>query len=175
MSTPAEYLVISSSLRKSSNSRIMAEALREAWLALGVSAEMVDLRDYPLPLCDAGEAYEHAHVPVLSSAIEAARVIVVATPIYNYGANAAMKNLVELTGSSWENKVVGFLCAAGGATSYMSIMGLANSLMLDFRCLIIPRFVYALSGDFSKGNVSSKEVRERIGSLAEASLRIKNA
>jgi FMN reductase len=38
------------------------------------------------------------------------------------------------------NKVVGFLCAAGGKSSYMSVMRLANSLMLDFRCLIIPHF-----------------------------------
>ena len=44
----------------------------------------------------------------------------------------ALANLVELTGRLWENKVVGFLCSAGGPGSYMSIMGLANSLMLDY-------------------------------------------
>ena len=175
MNTPAEYLVISSSLRKSSYSRAMAETLRDAWLALGVSAHFVDLREYELPFCDAETAYGHVHVPVLSSLIESARVIVVATPIYNYGANSVVKNLIELTGSSWENKTVGFLCAAGGASSYMSIMGLANSLMLDFRCLIIPRFVYALSTDFADGRVSSEKLAERIKSLAESSVKIRNA
>ena len=75
--------------------------------------------------------------------------IVVATPIYNYDASAAAKNLVELTGRAWQNKVVGFLCAAGGDGSYMSIMALANSLMLDFRCVIVPRFVYATGGAFA--------------------------
>lgn len=175
MNTPAEYLVISSSLRKSSHSRIMAGALRDAWLALGVTAQLVDLRDYQLPFCDGETAYEHAHVPVLSSLIGSARVVAIATPIYNYSANSAVKNLVELTGGAWENKVVGFLCAAGGSSSYMSIMGLANSLMLDFRCLIIPRFAYAVSGDFTDGIVSSEKVSERIGGLARASMVIKNA
>ena len=175
MSTPVEYLVISGSLRKASNSRILAVALHEAWKALGVSTAFVDLRDYPLPFCDAEVAYGHEHVPVLSTLVKSARVVVVATPIYNYGANAALKNLIELTGKAWENKVVGFLCAAGGHGSYMSIMGLANSLMLDFRCLIIPRFVYALSSDIADGKVSSEKVAERILHLAEASTKIRNA
>jgi NAD(P)H-dependent FMN reductase len=101
-------------------------------------------------------------------------VIIVATPIYNYDANAAVKNLLELTGSSWEDKTVGFLCAAGGGSSYMSIMGLANSLMLDFRCLIIPRFVYAHGRDFVDGT-PTPALGERIRELAAASVKIKNA
>ena len=175
MSTSPEYLVISSSLRKMSYSRIMAGALQDAWQKLGAASQLVDLREYELPFCDAETAYGHKHVPVLSALIESARVIVVAAPIYNYDVNSVVKNLIELTGRSWENKVVGFLCAAGGATSYMSIMGLANSLMLDFRCLIIPRFVYAVSNDFADGKVSSEKVAERIEHLAKASMAIRNA
>jgi FMN reductase len=107
--------------------------------------------------------------------IEAARVIIVATPIYNYDANAAAKNLIELTGSAWEEKVVGFLCAAGGSSSYMSIMGLANSLMLDFRCLVIPRFVYARGDDFTDEHKPGADLASRIAQLAETSMKIRNA
>ena len=107
--------------------------------------------------------------------IKAARVIIVATPIYNYDANAAAKNLIELTGSAWEDKTVGFLCAAGGGSSYMSITGLANSLMLDFRCLIIPRFVYAKGEDFTPAKKPTAALAERIKGLAEASTKIRNA
>ena len=169
-----EYLIISASLRSSSLSRAMAETLREAYAKLGVGHQLVDLREYVLPLCDGEAAYEHPHVTTLSALIEAARVIVVATPIYNYDANATAKNLVELTGSAWENKTVGFLCAAGGASSYMSIMGLANSLMLDFRCLIIPRFVYAKGDDFNSKKEPAADLATRIAALAEASVKIRN-
>ncbi len=132
-----------------------------AYEARALPIKLIDLREYVLPLCDGEGAYEHPHVTTLSALIEAARVIVVATPIYNYDANATAKNLVELTGSAWENKTVGFLCAAGGASSYMSIMGLANSLMLDFRCLIIPRFVYAKGEDFTARRSSRRRTLPR--------------
>jgi NAD(P)H-dependent FMN reductase len=161
----SEYLVISTSLRSNSLSRrIGAQLVRE----LGSDAEHIDLRDFPLPLCDGEAAYGDPNVEKLGKRIGSARVILVSTPVYNYDANAAVKNLVELTGSAWEDKIVGFACAAGGQTSYMSIMGLANSLMLDFRCVIIPRFVYATGDDFTGDKISSVEVKRRIKQLAEA-------
>jgi len=170
-----EYLIISSSLRTASLSRVMAESLRTSYAKLGAAHQLIDLREYVLPLCDGEAAYGNPHVTTLSALIEAARVIVLATPIYNYDANAAAKNLVELTGSAWENKTVGFLCAAGGHSSYMSIMSLANSLMLDFRCLVIPRFVYAKGEDFSAKKEPTADLAKRIEALAEASMKIRNA
>ena len=171
---PIEYLVISASLRTASLSRVMAEAVLAAYAKLGVTHQLVDLREYVLPLCDGEAAYGHPHVTTLSELIEAARVIIVATPIYNYDANAAVKNLVELTGSAWEDKTVGFLCAAGGASSYMSIMSLANSLMLDFRCLVIPRFVYAKGDDFTSEKLPTPDLTGRIEELAKVSVKIRN-
>ena len=168
---PAEYLVISSSLRPGSLSRQLGELLAQEFAAAG---EHVDLREYPLPLCDGEAAYSDPNVEKLSAKISAARVIVIATPIYNFDANAAVKNLVELTGSAWEDKIVGFACAAGGALSYMSVMGLANSLMLDFRCVIIPRFVYATGDDFEGDRVPKPEIAKRIKQLAAAAKTIRN-
>jgi FMN reductase len=175
MSGPKEYLVISSSLRSSSRSRILAECLREYYESQQVSCAFLDLRAVNLPLCDGDTAYSHPDVAKCAKLITEARVIIAATPVYNYDACAALKNLIELTGDSWEDKVVGFLCAAGGASSYMSLMSLANSLMLDFRCLIIPRFVYATRSDFSGDKVPTDEVKGRVARLAQASLAIKNA
>ena len=167
----AEYLVISSSLRAGSSSRLLGLQLAQE---LGAAAEHVDLRDFPLPICDGETAYSDPNVAKLSTKISAARVILVATPIYNFDANAAVKNLVELTGSAWENKIVGFACAAGGALSYMSVMSLANSLMLDFRCVIIPRFVYATGDDFADGKIANPELATRLKQLAEAARTLRN-
>jgi FMN reductase len=175
MSGPKEYLVISSSLRPSSRSRILAEYLREYYESQQVSCAFLDLRAVNLPLCDGETAYSHPDVAKCAKLITEARVIIAATPVYNYDVCAALKNLVELTGDSWEDKVVGFLCAAGGSSSYMSVMSLADSLMLDFRCLIIPRFVYATRNDFSDAKAPTEEVKGRIARLAQASLAIKNA
>jgi len=94
---------------------------------------------------------------------------VLAVPVYNYYANAAAKNVIELTGSAWQDKAVGFLCAAGGKSSYMAILGLANSLMLDFQCLILPRFVYATKGEFDSERDSGlgEELASRVAGLCD--------
>jgi NAD(P)H-dependent FMN reductase len=175
MASLSEYLVISGSLRSESRSRTMAYYLTDCYQLEGIAAHLIDLRGVPLPFCDGETAYGHQSVPALARKISAARVVIIATPIYNFDVSAALKNLIELTGASWEDKVVGFLCAAGGSMSYMSVMSFANSLMLDFRCLIIPRIVYATNRDFTEGDLSSSEVRARVRELAVASTRIRNS
>jgi hypothetical protein len=57
----------------------------------------------------------------------------------------------------------------------MSLMPLANSLMLDFRCLIVPRFVYATGGDFADGRVTSQKIAGRVAQLASETLRLGTA
>jgi NAD(P)H-dependent FMN reductase len=174
MLSSSEYVIVSASLRSESLSRTMAHYLQECYRTEGVYARLIDLRDSPLPFCDGDSAYGHPSIAPISKFISEARVVIAATPIYNFDASAALKNLIELTGDSWENKVVGFLCAAGGSTSFMSIMGFANSLMLDFRCLIIPRVVYAMSSDFMDGRIRSAELHKRIRELAVVSTTTRN-
>lgn len=168
-------LIVSASLNADSNSRRLAQEAQRVLEQEGHAVRLVDLREHPLPLCDGGAAYGHPSVAALRAAFAEAAGVIVATPIYNYDGNAALKNLVELTGRAWENKVVGFLCAAGGTASYMSIMPLANSLMLDFRCVIVPRFVYATDVAFANGELTDADQIRRVGELARAVVRLGEA
>jgi NAD(P)H-dependent FMN reductase len=165
-------LVVSSSLRAESNSRIMAREAHRILSADGTPASLLDLRDHPLPLCDAGDSFGHAHSILVKGLLEEATGVIVATPIYNYDANAAVKNLVEMTCGAWDNKVVGFLCAAGGMGSYMSIMPFANSLMLDFRSVIVPRFAYAVDGAFKDGAICDPAITQRIADVSRYTARL---
>ena len=168
-------LIVSSSLNRESNSRILAEEALRVLTQHGHSAALLDLREFPLPLCDGGAAYAHPNVAAVNQKLSAADGIIIATAIYNFDANAAVKNLIELTGSAWENKVVGFLCAAGGMSSYMSIMSLANSLMLDFRSVVVPRFVYAVGEAFDNGRIVDPKVMSRVADLAKETVRLGEA
>lgn len=167
--------LISASLSSDSNSRILAREAMRALEQEGQEATLIDLRDYPLPLCDGGEAYGHPNVARVAAQVRAADAVLIATPIYNYHSTAVVKNLIELTGRAWENKVVGFLCAAGGIGSYMSIMSLANSLMLDFRTIIVPRFVYATGEVFVDGRIENADVARRVADLARTAARLGRA
>jgi FMN reductase len=170
-----EILVISTSLNPASRSRLLARAAEESLRSRGVSVRWLDLRESSLPLCDGDAAYDDPAVAGVEAAIEQAAAILIAAPVYNFDLSAAAKNLVELTGSAWEDKVVGFLCSAGGRSSYMSLMGFANSLMLDFRSVIVPRFVYAVKSDFADGQVTSPEVLQRIDALVDRTVQMARA
>jgi FMN reductase len=137
--------------------------------------DWLDISRLDLPLCDADVCYNHPAAQNLSSAIEAADGIIVATPVYNYDVSAAAKNMVELTGSAWEDKIVAFLCAAGGMGSYMSVMSFANSLMLDFRSIIIPRFVYATSEVFNGDKLVDTKTAKRIDQVVRELVRFTSA
>ena len=142
---------------------------------MDVNSELVDLREWDLPLCDGRDSLSHPSVAPLTVKITRASAVLVASPIYNYDLNAVAKNVVELTGTAWSDKPVGFLCTAGGRSSYMSPIGLANSLMLDFRSLIIPRFVYAVKDDFGDDENLSDQLRARVDDLVRAAVDLARA
>lgn len=168
-------LVISCSLNPESRSRLLAQAAREMFADRKEEVDFVDLQDVPLPFCDGNLAYGDANAVRLVERGEAADAVLVATPVYNYSVSATTKNLVELAGRAWTGKPVGMLLAAGGVGSYMSGMGLANSLMLDFHCLVIPRFVYADPRAFADRQIDDPEVIGRIDELVTELLRVTRA
>ena len=171
----ARYLVISTSGNPDSNSRRMGRIAFRRLEKQNVEATWLDISELGLPLCDADACYTQPSAQKVGKAIKAADGILLATPVYNYDVSAAAKNLVELTGKGWEEKIVGFLCAAGGMSSYMSVMSFANSLMLDFRSVIIPRFVYATGRAFEGDELKDTEVAERIEGLADELVRFTEA
>jgi NAD(P)H-dependent FMN reductase len=165
-------LVVSCSLNPESNSRILARTAHEVLKAQRNAASWLDLKDTRLPMCDGDATYGDPAVAKATQQISEASAVIMGVPIYNYDVSATAKNLVELTGKAWENKTVAFLCAAGGQGSYMSVMAFANSLMLDFRCLIVPRFVYATGDAFDRDKLADNEVRKRIEDLVTTTLNL---
>jgi len=168
-------LIIACSLSPGSRSRLLAaEAVRTFKSAGNVHVDVLDLRHHKLPFCD-GEDVDDCVIQPLADLVRRADAIIMAVPIYNWDVNAAAKNIVELTGSAWEGKIVGFLCAAGGQSSYMSVMSFANSLMLDFQCLIVPRFVYATGDDFAGDELTSQKVKSRLEVFCRRTLQLAQA
>ncbi len=165
-------VVFSTSLNRDSRSRVLAQRALNELKGRDVECQWIDLSQLPLPPCDAGECYEHPNVVQAAAAIQQADGVLVAGPIYNYDFGSPTKNLIELTGKAWTDKVVGFLCAAGGQGSYMAPMQLANSLMLDFRSLILPRFVYATGDAFQGNEISDVTIENRVVQLVEQMLRV---
>ncbi len=168
-------LVISASLHPDSRSRAMARAALGHLREKDEGHQWIDLAELELPWCNGHDCYSAPGVGELAGKIAAAKGVLLATPIYNYDVSATAKNLIELTGGAWNDKVVGFLCSAGGRGSYMAPMSFANSLMLDFRCLILPRFVFAADSAFEDGVIVDDSLRPRIAALIDQLISITSA
>lgn len=149
--------IIATSEEGSSKSQRLARTAEAALRERGVATTLLDLRERPTP-------------ERIEAALQQATKVIFAVPIYNFDVNARAKQVIEEQGDALEGKTVGLICQAGGHRSYMSVLGFANSLMLDFRCWIVPRFVYAVGSDFHD-DAPGAEVVRRIEELVETLLR----
>ena len=169
MQTLPRTAIIATSPDPASRSRVLAGVAADKLAQRSHPADLLDLRDHPLPAYAPG-ILQDSRIQNARDMLHGATSVLFALPIYNWDVNAAAKNLIEWVGEELTGKTVGFLCAAGGHHSYMSVLPFANSLMLDFRCWIVPRFVYAVGEDFSGGRLVSESVDQRIAELVETVL-----
>lgn len=167
-------LIVSTALRAASKTALVAEAMLSAVTSLPAQASLLDLATISLPLCDGGSCFQDPAVRAASAQVQAARAIVLCFPVYNHQANAAAKNFLEVTNDGWKGKVVGLVANGGTDRSYLAPLSLANSLMVDHRCVVVPRFVFITPSSFSPdGSLPPDgEVASRLMDLASELLHL---
>ena len=166
------YLILSASLNPKSKSRELGCFAKSIFDQRKENISFFDLKDLELPFSGAPGCYEDENSKLLSNIIKKSDCILICSPIYNYDLNSVIKNALDLTGFCWENKIVGFLCVGGGQSSYMSPMSFINSLMLNCRSFIIPRYVYATGSDFKDDKLNNSDVENRINELVDIAINI---
>lgn len=139
--------IINSNLSPGGNPAVLAATLATLFAEAHHEVTSLHLGDLSLPACDGRLCYQNAATISLTEVLAAVDAIVLVSPIYNYDLNAAAKNLIELTGNSWRGKAVGLVCLAGGHRGYLAPLAFLNSLAIDYRCLVSPRYVYVTRAD----------------------------
>ena len=167
-----KYLIISASLNPESKSRQLGYFAESIFNESNHNVTFLNLKDIDLPFSGSAGCYEHENSKLIAKEIKSSDCILICSPIYNYDLNSVIKNVLDLTGFCWEDKVVGFLCVGGSHSSYMSPMSFINSLMLNCRSFIIPRYVYATSKDFNDDTLSSSDIEDRIRDLVNNAINI---
>lgn len=168
--------ILSSSLNPKSKSLVLSSYAQKVIKDYNLDCTLMDLRRFQLPFCGEDGAYTHKDVIAIKKELASSQAIIVSGPVYNYGVNAVTKNILDLTGDAWVEKPIGFICMAGGQASYMSVMGFANSLMLNFRCWIVPRFVYATPKSFDDTQkLKDENLIERIENLCSTTAQMAKA
>ena len=102
----------------------------------------------------------------LVRAVETADVLIVGSPVYRASYTGALKHLFDLVHfESLVGKPV-VLAATGGTPLHgLMIDHQFRPLFGFFKALTLPTTVYAVEGDFTDYQVSSPEIRKRIGAM----------
>jgi flavin reductase (DIM6/NTAB) family NADH-FMN oxidoreductase RutF/NAD(P)H-dependent FMN reductase len=138
-------------------------------LSPGLSADIVNLHELPLPLCDGRRPGDVASVSRVVARVEAATSVLLATPIYRGTFTAALKNLLDwLPLESLQAKRVGLI--ASGATShhYLVIDQALRPLLAWFNASPIPGSVYLTKDDITADGCPSEATAANLDALARA-------
>jgi NAD(P)H-dependent FMN reductase len=140
MDTPIKIKIIVGSTRQGRFSEKPAQWIYEEAKKLdGVEAELLDLRDYPMPFFEspispsmAQGKYENEVVQKWAEKIKESDAFIIVTPEYNHGYPAVLKNAMDVIYPEWNKKPVGFVSygSAMGARSVEQLRQVAIELQM---------------------------------------------
>lgn len=114
--------------------------------------ELVDLRDYNLPLLDepippSQGKYSQPHTKRWAEKVAALDAFIFVTPEYNHSTSGALKNAIDFLYREWNNKAAGFVSygSAGGARAVEALrLIMAEIQIADVRAQVM----FSLFTDF---------------------------
>jgi len=167
MSRPHVVGVVGS-LRDASYTRIAVERALDAAAAAGGTTELLDLREYDLPVFDADDR-DAGDAPELARRIREADSILLGTPVYHGSYSAPLKNALDYCGfDEFENKTVGLLAVAGGGFPISALEHL-RSVCRALNCWVIPHqaAVPRARNAVADGSITDEGIDERVARLGE--------
>lgn len=158
------------SLRPESRTRWALEETLVAVERAGGTGELVDLREYQLPMVNPNRERE-ADVAELVSRIDAADSLVLGTPVYHGSYSSPLKMALEYCGfDEFEGKTVGLVAAAGGTASYASTLNHLRVVATTLRAWVVPHQVGIPRSDNAfdrNGALRGPVLRERVETLGQ--------
>lgn len=174
MSRPHVVGVVGS-LRDASYTRIAVERALEAAREAGGKAELLDLREYDLPVFDADDR-ETGDAPEMMRQLREADSILLGTPVYHGSYSAPLKNALDYCGfEEFENKTVGLLAVAGGGFPITALEHL-RSVCRALNCWVIPHqaAVPRARNAVADGTITDEAIDERVARLGEEAVQYAN-
>lgn len=144
-----------------------------------IAAELIDLRDYPLPFFDepispamSKGGYSNKAVEKWANKVAEADGYIMVTPEYNHGYSAVLKNALDYLYYEWNNKPVGFVAygGMGGARAVEQLREVAVELqMVPIRDAVhIPAFWALLD---KAGNLKTETLNDSAKAMLDVLIR----
>ena len=136
-------------------------------------AELLDLRDYPLPFFDepsspfmSGTNYKNPAIKKWAEKIKEKDAFILCSPEYNHGYSAVLKNALDYVYAEWNNKPVGFVSwgGVGGARAVEQLRLVAIELqMAPIRNAVQIQNFWGLLD--KKGKLKTDTLQESVGDM----------
>jgi FMN reductase len=121
--------------------------------ARGTSADLIDLGTLRLGFADGTPVEDLTDDTAATiAAIEAARAVILATPVYRGSLTGSLKNLLDLTPvPALQGKVVGLLAMGASDHHFLGAERHLRDVLAFFGAVVMPVAVYLNNGDFEDG------------------------
>ncbi|QIO23175.1 NADPH-dependent FMN reductase [Haloarcula sp. JP-L23] len=166
---------IAGSLRDASYTRVGVERALDAAREAGATTELLDLREFDLPVFDADDG-KAGDAPELTGAVHEADAILLGTPVYHGSYSAPLKNALDYCGfDEFENKTVGLLAVAGGSFPITALEHL-RSVCRALNCWVIPHqaAIPQARNSVENGEIVDADVEDRVATLGEEAVQYAN-
>jgi len=166
MTAGPHVVALCGSLRDESYTRRALEHALDAAESTGASAELVDLREYDLPVYDPDDD-EFPAAERLRETVGAADSVLLGTPVYHGSYSSPMKNALDYCGfDEFENTTVGLLCVSGGSFPITSLDHL-RSVCRALNAWVIPHQAALPKARtaFEDGELVDENVADRVATL----------
>jgi NAD(P)H-dependent FMN reductase len=165
---PPKLIALCGSLREGSHTRTATRHALAAAEERGAQTELLDLREYDLPVFDPNDE-DAGDAERLRQRIREADAIVLGTPMYHGSYSSALKNAIDYCGfDEFENKTVGLLGIAGGNFPITALEHLRSVCRaLDAWVLPYQAAVPRASGKIEDGAFVDPDIANRVAVLGE--------
>jgi NAD(P)H-dependent FMN reductase len=154
-----KLLALAGSTRTDSLNKRLLQAVVNLVPEGGAEVNLIDLRDYPLPLFD-GDLEEQEGIPehamTLKQLFLDADALLISTPEYNTSLPAVLKNAIDwisrpVPDQTWlagiSGQVVGAMSASPGSTGGMSALAHLRQMFSNLGALVVPGFTACPNAD----------------------------
>lgn len=158
-----KLLGVSGSTRAGSRTKILVETVLAAASESGAEAQLLDLREVPLPIFETRreDVWELPPVKQIVDLAEWADAFVLGTPEYHGGISGALKNWLDYLYDELAGKLCGVVSASGGGGGITSILATKQSFAYCHG-FNLPFHAGARGGDFEADKLVNQKVYDRL-------------
>ena len=177
--TPPHVVAICGSHRDGSHTRKALTHALEAADSAGAETDLLDLREWDLPVFDADDG-DAGDAAAFTRRVREADAILLGTPVYHGSYSSVLKNALDYCGfDEFENKTVGLLAVAGGgfpitALDHLrSVCRALNAWVLPHQAAV-PNAAGAFDGSAEDWSFTDDGAAARVATLGERAVEYAN-